>query len=127
MASVVVHTEYANTRPVLALARELNHVFLNLLDNAVRAGASNIWVRTADSDKAVQVTISDDGPGVPAQVATLIFEPFFTTRPVGEGTGLGLYLSRRIIEGCGGGLRYVPREGGGSVFQVDIPSVEARA
>jgi signal transduction histidine kinase len=128
MAAVQVHTEYANTRPVLALARELNQVFLNLLDNAVRAGAGNIWVRTEDAERTVRVTISDDGPGVPAEVAALIFEPFFTTRPVGEGTGLGLYISRRIVEGSGGALRYLPREGGGSVFRVDIPTVvEARA
>jgi signal transduction histidine kinase len=127
MNSVLVHTDYANTRPVLALARELNHVFLNLLDNAVRAGAENIWVRTEGKEQAVLVTISDDGPGVPQEVATLIFEPFFTTRPVGEGTGLGLYLSRRIVEGCGGDLSYVPREGGGAVFQVNLPNAGASA
>src|SRR5204863_148027 len=83
--------------------------FLNLLDNAVRAGAKNIWVRTADEASRVVVSVSDDGPGIPKDVAELIFEPFFTTRPVGEGTGLGLYLSRRIIHECGGTLGYSAR------------------
>jgi two-component system C4-dicarboxylate transport sensor histidine kinase DctB len=102
-------------------------VFLNLIDNAQRAGATNIWVRAADEGRGVRVTVSDDGPGVPPEVSALIFEPFFTTRPVGDGTGLGLYLSRRIIDACGGTLEYSPREGGGAVFAVELPASEAAA
>ena len=71
--------------------------------------------------------MSDDGPGVSKEIAALIFEPFFTTRPVGEGTGLGLYLSRRIIQDCGGVLTYSPREGGGAVVGVELPATEAAA
>src|SRR5207237_141783 len=54
MNGVVVHTQYESARPVLALARELNHVFLNLLDNAVRAGASNIWIQLDDAADHVE-------------------------------------------------------------------------
>jgi len=127
MSNVSVHLVCESNRAVVASPRELNQVFLNLLDNAVRAGARNIWVRTADAGGRVSVSVSDDGPGVPKDVASLIFEPFFTTRPVGEGTGLGLYLSRRIVQEAGGHLTYSPRDGGGAVFGIDLPAIEAAA
>jgi signal transduction histidine kinase len=127
MSGVSVHMNCESSRPVVASPRELNQVFLNLLDNAVRAGARNIWVSTVDVGHVVRVSVSDDGPGIPKDVAELIFEPFFTTRPVGEGTGLGLYLSRRIIQQCGGSLTHTPREGGGAVFGIQLPASEAAA
>jgi signal transduction histidine kinase len=127
MSGVTVHMICESTRSVLASPRELNQVFLNLLDNAIRAGGKNIWVRTNDEGGGVRVSVSDDGPGISKEVAALIFEPFFTTRPVGEGTGLGLYLSRRIIQECGGSLTYAPREGGGAVFGIELPAIEAAA
>ncbi len=127
MSNVSVHLVCESSRAVVASPRELNQVFLNLLDNAVRAGARTIWVRTADEGRTVRVSVSDDGPGVPKDVAELIFEPFFTTRPVGEGTGLGLYLARRIVQEAGGSLTYSPREGGGAVFGIELPAIEAAA
>lgn len=127
MSEISVHLDCESHRAVLASPRELNQVFLNLLDNAVRAGCKNIWVRTEDELGGVRVSVSDDGPGVPKEVAELIFEPFFTTRPVGQGTGLGLYLSRRIVQQCGGSLSYAPREGGGAVFGIRLPASEAAA
>jgi signal transduction histidine kinase len=127
MSGIAVHMACESNRAVVASARELNQVFLNLLDNAVRSGARNIWLRTVDDQFGVSVTVSDDGPGVPKDVALMIFEPFFTTRPVGQGTGLGLYLCRRIVTDCGGRLNYHPREGGGAVFTVALPAVEAAA
>ena len=127
MSNVSVHLVCESKRSVVASPRELNQVFLNLLDNAVRAGAKNIWIRTGDEGGAVRVSVSDDGPGVAKNVAELIFEPFFTTRPVGEGTGLGLYLARRIIQEAGGNLTYSPRDGGGAVFGIDLPAIEAAA
>jgi len=125
MNGVAVHAKYRSGRPVLASARELNHVFLNLLDNAVRAGSSNIWIQLEDSSTQVQLSIADDGPGIAPETAELIFEPFFTTRAVGQGMGLGLYLSRRIVESCGGRLQYRPRDAGGAEFLVDLPSAGA--
>ncbi|HWZ92491.1 MAG TPA: ATP-binding protein, partial [Polyangiaceae bacterium] len=127
MTGVAVHAQYGSSRPVLALARELNHVFLNLLDNAVRAGSSNIWIQLEESNAHVQLSIADDGRGISPEAAELIFEPFFTTRAIGQGMGLGLYLSRRIVEGCGGRLQYRPREAGGAEFLVELPSAEAHA
>jgi signal transduction histidine kinase len=127
MSGVSVHLNCESNRSVVASPRELNQVFLNLLDNAIRAGAKNIWVTTVDEAGTVRVAVSDDGPGVDKDVAELIFEPFFTTRPVGEGTGLGLYLARRMIQESGGSLTYSPREGGGAVFGIELPAIEAAA
>jgi two-component system, NtrC family, sensor kinase len=121
MREIQVHRSYELSRPVGVPPRELNQVFLNLLDNAVRAGPRNIWIRTAEADERACITFSDDGPGVPHQIARKIFDPFFTTRPVGEGTGLGLYLSRRIVTELGGDIRLEPREGGGASFLVELP------
>ena len=127
MGNIEVERTYATERLVMAPARELNQVFLNLLDNAVRVEPAHIWVRVESTPNGVHIEIADDGPGVPPDVASLIFQPFFTTREVGEGTGLGLYLSRRIIDDCGGELGYRPREGGGSEFIVELPTTEAQA
>jgi signal transduction histidine kinase len=127
MNGIALHTSYGSTRQVVASARALNQVFLNLLDNAVRATPTNIWVSAADTDRGVKVTIADDGQGIPPETALLIFEPFFTTRELGEGTGLGLYLCRRIVQDSGGELRYQPRAGGGAEFTIELRSMVAAA
>lgn len=116
-----IHRDYQSSRRVVASAQALNQVFLNLLDNALRSGAKNLWVSSADSQSSLQVRIEDDGPGIPADIASHIFEPFFTTRPVGEGTGLGLYLCRRLIAESGGEIRYEDRAQGGARFVIDLP------
>jgi signal transduction histidine kinase len=82
-----------------AYPSELNQVWTNLIDNAVAAmdGHGTLTVRTArDSDKLL-VEFADTGPGIPADIRDRIFEPFFTTKPVGQGTGLGLDISWRIV------------------------------
>jgi signal transduction histidine kinase len=100
---------------------------LNLVDNSIRSGAENIWIELRQVDKQVSVAVADDGPGVPMDVVHRIFDPFFTTRVEGEGTGLGLHLSRRIAQECGGELRYEPRPGGGARFVMEIPAMEQAA
>jgi signal transduction histidine kinase len=120
LGAIQVHSEYHTRRPALGSARELNQVFLNLLDNAVRARPRNIWLRVSESPLGVCLCVEDDGAGVAEDIATLIFEPFFTTRPVGEGTGLGLYLARRIVDAAGGSVRYEERAGGGARFVVEL-------
>jgi two-component system C4-dicarboxylate transport sensor histidine kinase DctB len=102
-------------------------VLLNLVDNSIRSGAKNIWIELRQVDKQVSVAVSDDGPGVPQDMMHRIFDPFFTTRVEGDGTGLGLHLSRRIAQECGGELRYEPRPGGGARFVMEIPAMEQAA
>jgi signal transduction histidine kinase len=100
---------------------------MNLLDNAAKAQPRNIWIAVRHDSDSVELTISDDGSGVSPEIQSLIFEPFFTTRRGGEGTGLGLYLSRRIINENGGELSYCVRLGGGATFAVRLPALKAVA
>ncbi len=127
MRDVTVHEDFEVTGNVLVPARAFNQVLLNLIDNSVRSGAKNIWLELQQHEKVISVTVSDDGPGVPHDMVHRIFDPFFTTRAEGEGTGLGLHLSRRIAQESGGELRYEPRPGGGARFVMEIPAMEQAA
>lgn len=102
---------------------DMNHVFLNLLDNAVRAVGTQgrIQVSARLQHAGYEVRISDSGPGVPAEIAQRIFEPFFTTRQAGEGTGLGLSIARQVVLQAGGDMRVERSALGGAEFVVCIP------
>jgi signal transduction histidine kinase len=97
---VTVVKEYGAGLPrIPAYPSELNQVWTNLIDNAVAAmdGHGTLTVRTAlDADRLL-VELADTGPGIPDDIKARIFEPFFTTKPVGQGTGLGLDISWRIV------------------------------
>ncbi len=125
MAAVAVHREFAARARASAPPGPLNQVFLNIIDNALRSGAKNLFVATASGAGVITVRIGDDGPGIPPDVVRRIFDPFFTTRKVGAGTGLGLFLSRKTVEDCGGRIRYADRRGGGAEFIVELPAVQA--
>lgn len=120
---VEVVRAYDLTLPkVNAYGSELNQVWTNLIDNAVQAmdGRGRIEIRTArDGDRAL-VEIRDDGPGIPAATLPRIFEPFFTTKAVGDGSGLGLDIVRRIVWRHGGDIR-VESQPGDTRFQVRLP------
>jgi len=122
---VAVHREYRTDRLAQAPAGPLNQVFLNLLDNAVRVGADNIWVEVDGEGDRLRISVSDDGPGVSEHDIGRIFDPFYTKRGDNSGTGLGLYLSRSIVEEHGGALRCENRLQGGAVFHLEIPAVGA--
>jgi signal transduction histidine kinase len=105
---------------------ELNQVLTNLIDNAIYAMAEGgtLTVRTVPEDGWVLVEICDTGAGIPVEMQQKIFEPFFTTKPVGEGTGLGLDISYRVIaQRHGGDLRVVSHPGD-TRFQVRLPLTE---
>src|SRR5579875_2643056 len=99
---ITVVKDYDRALPrIPAYPAELNQVWTNLIDNAVTAmdGNGTLTVRTALDRDHVLVEFGDTGPGIPPEITDRIFEPFFTTKPVGEGTGLGLDISWRIIVG----------------------------
>jgi signal transduction histidine kinase len=120
---VEVTREYdASLPPVCAYAGELNQVWTNLIDNAVDAmgGKGRLTVRTWHDSGQATVEIADDGPGVPPDIQDRMWEPFFTTKGVGEGSGLGLDIVRRIVQRRhGGSIRLVSRPGD-TRFQVTL-------
>jgi len=124
---VKVVKDYDRSLPqVPAHPAELNQVWTNLIDNAVQAmaGAGTLTVKTYREDDHVVVSIGDSGPGVPEELKKRVFEPFFTTKPVGEGTGLGLDISYRIIvNGHGGDIRLESKPGD-TRFLVRLPLTE---
>lgn len=104
--------------------QRLNQVFMNLLLNACQAipEEGTITVRTrADGEEAVRVEISDNGVGIPAEDLERIFEPGFTTKGKRMGMGIGLLISRQIVEEHGGRIEVRSRQGEGSVFTVVLP------
>lgn len=118
-----IHRQFETTESVRVPVRAFNQVVLNLIDNAIRAGGDNIWITLRQRGGMVCAAVADDGPGVPPDFVSRIFDPFFTTRDQGEGTGLGLHLSRRIAQECGGELRYETRPGGGAKFVLEVPAM----
>ncbi len=85
--------------PVVGFVGELNQIFSNLIDNALDAvgQGGRVQVTAKREKQRVVVRIIDDGPGIPPDVKTRMFDPFFTTKPVGQGTGLGLDIVRRLL------------------------------
>jgi signal transduction histidine kinase len=123
-AEVTVVKDYAAGLPSIpAYAAELNQVWTNLIDNAVSAmnGAGTLTVRTGLDRDQLFVEFGDTGPGVPPEIAERIFEPFFTTKPVGEGTGLGLDISWRIVVNKHHGDIRVSSVPGDTRFRVLLP------
>ena len=111
---------------VPAYAAELNQVWTNIIDNAVGAmgGEGTLTLRTWQVGKQVRVEIGDTGPGIPEEVRQRIFEPFFTTKGVGEGTGLGLDISWRIVVERHSGDIKVTSVPGDTRFEVCLPVEE---
>ena len=125
---ITVVKDYDRSLPsISAYAAELNQVWTNLIDNAVAAmdGHGTLTLRTARENDDLLVEIGDTGPGVPEEIRSRIFEPFFTTKPVGEGTGLGLDISWRIVVNKHHGDLQVVSEPGDTRFRVTLPFVAA--
>jgi signal transduction histidine kinase len=124
---VKVVKEYDRSLPqVPAHPAELNQVWTNLIDNAVQAmdGVGTLTVRTYREDDHLVVSVGDTGPGVPEELRKRVFEPFFTTKPVGQGTGLGLDISYRIVVNGHGGDITLTSQPGDTQFRVRLPMTE---
>ncbi|MCO4773860.1 MAG: HAMP domain-containing protein [Deltaproteobacteria bacterium] len=123
---------------VIANEPRLQQVLLNLYVNAAEAMSLGGRIRTRafqpeTAPDVVQVEVQDEGPGLPPHVASHVFEPFFTTKDVGEGTGLGLSVSLRLMEGMNGSLTFrepafAPEDSmmvGGATFVITLPVAPA--
>jgi two-component system NtrC family sensor kinase len=102
---------------------QLQQVFLNLLNNALDAvgDGGRITVSSRLGAGAVEVTVADDGSGIPPELHDRIFDPFFTTKAPGEGSGLGLSICHTIMKGLDGSLTFESEPGQGTIFTVRVP------
>ncbi len=125
-ANIQFHKQYELEDKVICNMSNLKQVFLNLLTNAAQSlnGTENgeIWIHTYRDKLFAYVTIRDNGYGVPKEIQRRIFHPYFTTKNSGEkGTGIGLYVSDRIIREHGGTITFESEEGKGTKFMIQLP------
>jgi signal transduction histidine kinase len=126
---ITVKLDFDRALPnIRAHGSELNQVWTNIIDNAVDAmqGKGELRIRTSRELDYLLVEITDNGPGIPAQIRDRIFEPFFTTKAVGQGTGLGLETAGRIVRDHGGQIT-VESAPGDTRFQIRLPFAHAGA
>jgi signal transduction histidine kinase len=126
LKEIVINRVYNRELPrITAFASELNEVWTILLNNAADALAAcshgTICLRTGQENEYIVVEIADDGPGVPTDLQARLFEPFFTTKNVGQGTGLGLSVARRIVVERHHGTINVVSRPGDTRFRVYLP------
>ena len=117
-----------NLPAVQGVGAELNQIWSNLVDNALDAVAKggHVAVRARQEGRHVVVEVTDDGPGIPAEIRERIFEPFFSTKDVGKGMGLGLDIVRRTLERHDGEIDVDSRPGR-TVFRVRLPAEGMRS
>lgn len=123
LSSCEVIKEYGVLPPVECLPPQLNQVFMNLLMNAAQAieTKGTITIRTGTGDNTVWIEIADTGNGIAPESLSHIFEPFYTTKPVGKGTGLGLFVSYSIVQKHHGRITVESDVGIGTTFRVWLP------
>jgi signal transduction histidine kinase len=99
----------------------LKPVLLNLLINGAQAmgGHGRIRISSCSGADFCELSVADDGPGIPPELRERVFEPFFTTKH--RGTGLGLSIARRVMEAHGGGIRLECPEPGGTTVTLSLP------
>jgi PAS domain S-box-containing protein len=114
-----------NLPKLLCNAGHINQVFMNILTNAAQAimgeGVIRVRIRRAIQLDGLRVEISDSGQGIGAEVMQKMTDPFFTTKEVGEGTGLGLWITENIVRAHGGKLSWESKPGAGATFIVELP------
>jgi signal transduction histidine kinase len=122
-AGVPAHTDVGGTLSVRGHYEPLRRAMQNLLRNSVEVvGPKGIEVRVARASGMVQITVADDGPGIPEDLRQRVFEPYFTTKK--HGTGLGLAMVKQTVLAHGGTIDAKQSPEGGAMFVIELP--EAR-
>ena len=120
-----IHKEYMENVPKIeAFGGQLNQVFMNILDNAVGAieEKGDIWIRiNTENNKMLRIEIEDNGVGMDDEIVRKVFDPFFTTKPVGQGTGLGMSITHKIVKSHQGSITVESNKGIGTKFTIKLP------
>lgn len=122
-AQLAIRLDIPESLQVMGDKPRLQQVFLNLLKNAVDAlqGAGEISISATSSDAGVEIIFQDSGPGIPSEVLPHIFEPFYSTKEASQGSGMGLFIVREIIEEHHGAIRAESTPGKGTQFYIRLP------
>lgn len=109
--------------PIMGVPGQIQQVFMNLLINACQAivNQGEVTIESHLEGEHVVISVRDTGPGIEPEVLPRIFEPYFSTKSAAEGTGLGLPITKRIVEGHGGRLDVASTVGAGTTFTVVLP------
>jgi signal transduction histidine kinase len=130
-------TEFDNGIDKVDIVRpEIGRVILNLINNAfyavnerskqgVLGYEPSVIVGTRRLKDRIEISVKDNGKGIPASIKEKIFQPFFTTKPTGQGTGLGLSLAYDIVKAHGGEIKVETKEGEGSEFVIELPVIKS--
>jgi two-component system NtrC family sensor kinase len=124
--NIEIRTELAQNLPIIASDQaQLQQVFLNLISNAIDAVGKEgvVMVKSVQSGSDLEVSVADNGKGIPEELQKRVFDPFFTTKETGKGTGLGLWISYNIIEKMGGSISLKSKVGEGTTFTVKLPII----
>ena len=125
--AVIVHKQFDHTLPTIRLdGNMLKQILMNIIMNALQAmeeSGGKLLVETAHGETGmISLIISDNGLGIPADTVDHIFDRYFTTKIPGEGTGLGLFVTKSLVESMGGNIKVTDRVGGGTAFTVTLPT-----
>lgn len=125
--SIKINKNYQQIDNIKCFADELNQVWTNILHNSIQAieGKGEITIDINQNDEFVTVKIADTGKGIPQEIQEKVFKPFFTTKKSGEGTGLGLDITKKIVEKHNGQISFESTEGKGTTFIVKLPKRES--
>ncbi len=120
---VEVTKSFEYNKPILCYPDELNQVWTNLILNALQSMdyKGKVFISTSEKHGYVVVTFRDIGAGIPEEIRDKIFNPFFTTKPLGEGTGIGLDIVKKIIDKHNGKIEFDSKLNIGTEFRIYIP------
>jgi len=121
---ITVHKNYEEGLPKIeAYGGQINQVFMNILDNAAAAieNTGDVYIDVKKIGENVEIKFKDTGKGIKKENLNKVFDPFFTTKPVGQGTGLGMSISYRVIQNHSGTISVESEPGQGATFTIVLP------